>query len=80
MDGSDRDHEGGVKVWVQRERIVASGVAIVAGAAGGTGTGFWSQAKHFDNALVEKIGWNQSKTKTKKRYPKKRYDPAQDGH
>jgi hypothetical protein len=39
---------------------------IVAGAAGGTGTGFWSQAKHFDNALLEKI--------------EKRYYPAQDGH
>jgi len=32
MDGSDRDHEGGVKVWVQRERIVASGVAQNPGA------------------------------------------------
>ena len=53
---------------------------IVAGVAGGTGTGFCSQAKHFDNALLEKIGWNQSELKTKKRYPKKRYDPAQDGH
>ena len=31
---------------------------IVAGVAGGTGTGFWSQAKHFDNALLEKIGKN----------------------
>ena len=27
---------------------------IVAGVAGGTGTGFWSQANHFDNALLEK--------------------------
>ena len=42
---------------------------IVAGAAGGTGTGFWSQAKHFDNALLEKIGWNQSKPKTTRRRP-----------
>ena len=25
---------------------------IVAGVAGGTGTGFCSQAKHFDNALL----------------------------
>ena len=32
MDGSDRDHEGGIKVWVQRERIVASGVAQNPGA------------------------------------------------
>ncbi len=38
---------------------------IVAGVAGGTGTGFCSQAKHFDNPLLEKIGWNQSKPKTK---------------
>lgn len=25
---------------------------IVAGVAGGTGTGIWSQARHFDNALL----------------------------
>ncbi len=53
---------------------------IVAGGVGGTGTGLWLEAKHFDSALLEKIGWNQSKPKTKKRYPKKRYYPAQDGH